>query len=78
MNGRMQGASLRRMLTRSGILFALDTTGEPAGLTLPGFGLHALSGDLVGFWSIVVSRNWRIVFRFENGNATDVDLVDYH
>jgi proteic killer suppression protein len=33
---------------------------------------------LAGYWSITVRANWRIIFRFEEGDATDVDLVDYH
>jgi proteic killer suppression protein len=47
-------------------------------LNLPGWRLHALKGDLKNFWSITVRANWRIVFGFENGDAYDVDLVDYH
>lgn len=43
-----------------------------------GFGLHELKGDLKGYWSVVVSRNHRIIFRFEDGCALEVDLVDYH
>lgn len=35
-------------------------------------------GDLDGRWAVTVRANWRIVFRFENGEATDVDLTDYH
>jgi len=37
-----------------------------------------MKGDLRGFWSVKVSGNWRIIFRFENGDAFDVDYVDYH
>ncbi len=44
----------------------------------PGYRLHPLSGSLAGFWSVAVSRNWRIIFRFDGGNVTDVDFVDYH
>ena len=47
-------------------------------MALPGFQRHPLRGDLRGFWAVSVSGNWRIIFRFENGNAYDVDLVDYH
>jgi toxin HigB-1 len=43
---------------------------------LPGLQLHALKGDLSGYWS--VSGNWRIIFRFEGIDAVDVDYVDYH
>lgn len=41
-------------------------------------GLHPLKGDRAGFWAVRVSRLWRITFRFQDGGATDVDLVDYH
>ena len=47
-------------------------------MNLPGYGLHRLSGDRRGQWSVRVSGNWRIVFRFENGEPVDVTLVDYH
>ena len=45
---------------------------------LPGYGLHRLAGNRRGFWSVSVSRNHRIIFRFEDGHAFDLDLVDYH
>jgi len=45
---------------------------------IPGYRLHPLTGELKGFWSVRVAGNWRIVFRFEDGNALDIDLVDYH
>ena len=44
----------------------------------PGFVLHPLTGELRGFWSVRVSGNWRLIFRFVDGHAFDVDLVDYH
>ena len=56
----------------------LDDARKPSDLELPGYRLHPLKGNLKGFWSISVSGNWRIVFRFEDGDAYDVDLVDYH
>lgn len=40
--------------------------------------LHALKGDLKGLWAVTVRANWRIVFRFDDGDASDVDFVDYH
>ncbi len=60
------------------VLARLDEATEPKQMELPGFGLHALKGDLAGFWSIVVSKNWRIVFRFDGIHIRDVDLIDYH
>ncbi|WP_310590138.1 type II toxin-antitoxin system RelE/ParE family toxin [Dyadobacter soli] len=43
-----------------------------------GSGVHKLTGDLSDFWSIKVSPNFRIIFRFENGDVHDVDYLDYH
>ena len=43
----------------------------------PGYGLHPLKGDLKGFWSVKVTGNWRVIFRFDE-EPRDVDLVDYH
>jgi len=40
--------------------------------------LHPLRGDLAGHWALRVNRNWRITFRFEDGDVRDVDLTDYH
>ena len=60
------------------ILARLDEATNVKHMALPSFGLHPLKGDLKGFWAVEVSGNWRIIFRFENSNAYDVDLVDYH
>ena len=60
------------------ILFVLECALVIEALDLPGFRLHPLKGDFKGFWSITVRANWRVIFRFENGQALDVDLVDYH
>ena len=56
----------------------LDVAGKPSDLDLPGYRLHPLRGDLNGFWSISISANWRIIFRFAEGDVYDVDLVDHH
>ena len=56
----------------------LDDARKPQDLQSPGYRLHPLKGDRKGFWSIWISVNWRITFRFEDGDAYDVDLVDYH
>jgi toxin HigB-1 len=60
------------------ILFALHSADEIEAMNLPSFRLHQLAGNLKGLWSVTVRANWRIVFRFEGGNAHDVDLTDYH
>ena len=60
------------------IFMALHSAGDIEVMRLPSFRLHQLTGDLKGFWSVTVRANWRIVFRFEGGNAFDVELTDYH
>ena len=50
---------------------------EEIGL-FPGWRLHPLKGELAGFWSLTVTGNWRLIFRFTDGDAFDLDLVDYH
>lgn len=60
------------------ILARLNASAGPDDMNLPGFRLHRLRGDLAGFWAVTVRANWRIVFRFEDGNAVDVDYLDYH
>jgi proteic killer suppression protein len=47
-------------------------------IRLPGYDLHELKGDRKGTWSIKVSGNWRITFKFEDGDAYDINLEDYH
>ena len=56
----------------------LDEARHPSDLSLPGYRLHPLRGGLKGYWSVTISGNWRIIFRFENGDAFEADLVDYH
>lgn len=65
-------ARLRRMLDR------LDNASVVQDMDAPGYALHPLKGDLKGYWSVKVSGNWRLTFRFEDGNAYVVDYQDYH
>ncbi len=60
------------------ILTALDAAREAEDMRFPGSEFHALKGKLRGFWSVSVSGNWRVNFRFEEGDAFDVDYVDCH
>jgi toxin HigB-1 len=73
-SGLNQGhvARIRRILTQ------LEAAHELKDLEEPSFGLHPLHGNLKSFWAKDVSGNWRIIFRFENGKAYDVDYLDYH
>jgi len=60
------------------VLDDLDATTQARDMDLPDNRLHQLKGQRRGQWSVTISGNWRIVFRFEAGEAWDVDLVDYH
>lgn len=60
------------------MLFALDSARTIEAVNMPGYRLHALKGDMAGLWSISISGNWRITFRFSDGDVYDVDMVDYH
>ncbi|MAA73907.1 MAG: peptidase [Salinisphaeraceae bacterium] len=60
------------------ILTLLDAANVPEGMNLPGLRLHLLKGKLRGHHAVSVSGNWRVTFRFEGGDAFDVDYQDYH
>jgi len=60
------------------ILARLNASVQPQDMNLPGLYLHELTGKRKGTWSVRVSGNWRITFRFEGPDAYDVDLEDYH
>ena len=59
------------------ILATLHAAPTVAHMDLPGFRLHRLKGQMKSFWAITVRANWRVIFRFD-GDAEDVDYVDYH
>ena len=60
------------MLTR------LNVAMSPRDMGLPGWHLHPLKGDRASRWAVRVSANWRLTFRFDGPDATDVDYEDYH
>jgi len=59
-------------------LTALNTATCIEDMDLPGFRLHSLKGNKRGLRAIDVNKNWRVVFKFEAGNAYLVDYEDYH
>ena len=63
---------LRRILAR------LEAAEVVTDMDIPGYRVHTLKGELHGCYAVTVSANWRVVFRFEHGDARDVDYVDYH
>jgi toxin HigB-1 len=60
------------------VLALLQRASRVEDMDLPGYRLHSLKGELAEFWSVTIRANWRIIFRFEGTDATDVDLIDYH
>jgi len=60
------------------ILGVLDQATRPEEVDLPGFRLHGLKGEYDGFYAVQVSGNWRVIFRFDGDQVTDVDYLDYH
>jgi len=60
------------------ILSILDAAEDIEGVDVQTFRLHQLKGDLKGVYAVTVRANWRIIFRFDEGDAFDVDFVDYH
>ena len=83
---------LQRYWTRSGasglrpdwvkkigiLLDALEAAQSPEDMAMTGAGFHALKGDLKGFYSIRINKQWRICFRWQDGHAWDVEISDYH
>ena len=60
------------------ILPILDRAIDAGDVDIPGWRLHPLKGDLVTFWPVTVSGNWRLIFRFDDGDVELLDYLDYH
>lgn len=74
-SSKLNQAHVRRLRL---ILTQLHAAQNIRDMNFPGSNLHKLSGDKEDFWSVSVSGNWRVIFRFEDGDAYDVDYLDYH
>jgi toxin HigB-1 len=59
-------------------LGTLDSAKTAEDMNIAGYGFHKLTGNLKGFYAVKITGNWRLIFRFENGDAIDVDHIDYH
>jgi len=59
-------------------LARLNSAASPMDMNLPGWNLHPLKGDLAKKWAVNVNGNWRLIFKFENGDAFGIDYDDYH
>lgn len=71
----VQQAHVRRLRQ---ILALLDSATTLEDINAPGLRLHALKGDLAGYYSVTVSGNWRVIFRLAQGDVLNVDYLDYH
>lgn len=76
--GSTQGIQPKHRIRLTIILQRLDAATAPTDLNLPGMRFHALKGELKGFYSVMVSGNWRVIYQFEKKNAILVDYLDYH
>jgi len=55
------------------VLAVLDTVSDAGFINIPGGRLHRLSGDRKGYWSLTITRNWRVTFQFDGEDVSDVD-----
>lgn len=78
LTGSTRGIQAKHARRLGMILDLLDSASAPSDMNFPGSRLHLLKGDLAGLWSVTVSGNWRLTFRFHEGNAYIVDYQDYH
>jgi proteic killer suppression protein len=75
-NGAKLPARYLRKIHR--IIDQLDAVTSISDVQQMGLGVHKLTGNLADFWAVVVTPNYRIIFRFEGGDIHDLDYVDYH
>ncbi|RMB11946.1 plasmid maintenance system killer protein [Eilatimonas milleporae] len=77
-SGRTRGLDARFLPRLERMLSALDAAKTPDAMNIPGWYFHALHGRMAGRYSVRVSGNWRLTFAFDDGDAVDVNLEDYH
>ena len=78
-NGNERRVTPQHLRKLKRIIGLLDISRAPRDMDVPGFRLHALTGELRGHYAVWVSANWRVTFRFnQDGDAVDVDYTDYH
>jgi proteic killer suppression protein len=60
------------------ILARPDASLSPQDMDLPGLNLYSLKGKYKDYWAVSVSGHWRVILRFDDNNAVDIDYLDYH
>ena len=78
LKGNKSGIQAKHASRLRQILGRLSTAVAPRDMNLPGVALHQLTGDRVDAWSVKVSGNWRVTFRFVGQHAEGVSYEDYH
>ena len=78
LKGTKSGIQAKHASTLRLILSRLNASLDPQDMNLPGLHLHQLSGEDEGIWSVRVSGNWRVTFRFIERDAEIVNYEDYH
>jgi proteic killer suppression protein len=78
LTGNAKGVRADHVSRLRRVLSALDIAAVPDDMDEPGMRLHLLKGELAGFWSVSVSGNWRVIFRFVGADVELVDYLDYH
>lgn len=76
--GSIKGIQAKHQTRLSIILQRLDAAIKPDDLNLPGMNFHPLKGNLKGYYSVSVSGNWRVIYKFDGEHAILLDYLDYH
>ncbi len=76
--GSKKGIQVQHAQKLADILDRLDASNVLKDMKYPGSDIHQLKGKMKGLWAVKVSGNWRIVFSFKEGNAYNVNYIDYH
>ena len=78
LTGKTSGIQAKHQRRLRLILGRLHAASSVQDMNLPGLFLHKLTGTRLGIWSVRVSGNWRVTFRFEGAHAEIVNYEDYH
>lgn len=77
-DGTKKGINPQHAQKLADIIDRLDAAKDLKDMKYPGSGLHQLKGKKKGLWAVKVTGNWRVTFRFKDGDAEVVDYLDYH
>lgn len=77
-HGSKKGIQPKHARKLADILDRLDAAGAVKDMGYSGSNLHSLKGELSDYWAVKVSRTWRVIFRFVDGDAFNIGYIDYH